>query len=156
MTARRGGGRNDALYARIAAAHGDLAKIIDDSLDFPDCVEERVLGLVAECYRWRKFSSRLKNGEPRMADYCSICNSPMFAGGICPNCSIGDGYQKRRADDAEADRDRLLVLVPRENEVESIMSLLNWVRANHDGDSSARQWLERVADFAISRLGWVE
>ena len=33
---------------------------------------------------------------------------------------------------------------PRENEIDSVMSLLNWARTNHDPDSAARVWLERV------------
>ena len=35
-------------------------------------------------------------------------------------------------------------LRPHDDEVDSVMSLLNWTRQHHDRDSSARVWLERI------------
>lgn len=40
--------------------------------------------------------------------------------------------------------------LPREDEIDSVMSLLNWCRANHDADSAARLWLERAVSTALS------
>ncbi len=40
--------------------------------------------------------------------------------------------------------------LPREDEIDSVMSLLNWTRQHHDKDSAARQWLERVVAAAVT------
>lgn len=40
-------------------------------------------------------------------------------------------------------------LAPRGDEFDSVLSLLNWCRANHDADSSARVWLERVVEITL-------
>jgi hypothetical protein len=40
--------------------------------------------------------------------------------------------------------------VPRENELDSVLSLLNWCRTHHDKGSAARTWLERVVVTALT------
>lgn len=46
---------------------------------------------------------------------------------------------------------RMRAVLPRADELDSVMSLLNWTREHHDRDSSARQWLERVVETALAK-----
>ncbi len=50
-------------------------------------------------------------------------------------------------------REQLAAVMPADDEIDSVMSLLNWTRANHDEDSSARAWLERVVAAALRKAG---
>lgn len=52
---------------------------------------------------------------------------------------------------AEVVRREYLALRPREDELDSVLSLLNWVRTHHDADSAARTWLERVVTREVGR-----
>ncbi len=52
--------------------------------------------------------------------------------------------------DSVRSRARLAIVMPKDDEVDSVMSLLNWTREKHDTDSAARQWLERVVEAAVT------
>ena len=47
--------------------------------------------------------------------------------------------------------DEVEALRVRDDELDSVMSLLNLLRQTHDADSAARVWLERVVADAVSR-----
>lgn len=71
--------------------------------------------------------------------------------GLLPASELPDHIARLAVAIGERDeaRDRLARVEPKEDELDSVMSLLNWTRANHDKDSAARTWLERVVAAAI-------
>ena len=44
-------------------------------------------------------------------------------------------------------------VLPGDDEIDSVMSLLNWTREKHDADSTARLWLERVVAASLRKAG---